>query len=182
MSEEAVDVCLIFAIYMSFLVLSQCNNLTRLLNGLNRSSSSTNFVTDDSIQLQRGNLDSSLINSLPLCEFKKNEREQIAINADCAICLGEFEEGELLKLLPNCSHGFHVSCIDTWFQSHSNCPLCRSRVTHDFVANPECSVSLYTLLQGLRREDFSTERAAHFQSIPSESLQNLEIRHEPCPD
>jgi len=28
-------------------------------------------------------------------------------------------------VLPQCGHGFHVSCIDTWLGSHSSCPSCR---------------------------------------------------------
>ncbi|KNA04688.1 hypothetical protein SOVF_197360 [Spinacia oleracea] len=37
-------------------------------------------------------------------------------------------EGEKARLLPKCNHGFHVECIDMWFQSHSTCPLCRDSV------------------------------------------------------
>jgi len=45
--------------------------------------------------------------------------------ADCAICLGEFVDGDELRALPQCGHTFHVSCIDTWLGSHSSCPSCR---------------------------------------------------------
>ncbi|XP_047062385.1 RING-H2 finger protein ATL51-like [Lolium rigidum] len=48
--------------------------------------------------------------------------------ADCSVCLGEFGDGELLRLLPKCGHAFHVPCIDTWLRAHVNCPLCRSDV------------------------------------------------------
>ena len=44
----------------------------------------------------------------------------------CAVCLGEFEEGEELRTLPECLHSFHVSCIDVWLISHPNCPICRA--------------------------------------------------------
>ena len=30
----------------------------------------------------------------------------------CAICFSEFEEGEAVKTLPKCLHGFHTECID----------------------------------------------------------------------
>jgi hypothetical protein len=42
--------------------------------------------------------------------------------------LGEFEDGELVRLLPKCGHVFHIPCIDTWLRAHVNCPLCRSDV------------------------------------------------------
>ncbi|ONK77154.1 uncharacterized protein A4U43_C02F3650 [Asparagus officinalis] len=44
---------------------------------------------------------------------------------DCPICLGEFADGEKVRVLPKCNHGFHVRCIDTWLASHSSCPTCR---------------------------------------------------------
>ncbi|KAM3697669.1 hypothetical protein ACB098_06G130400 [Castanea mollissima] len=44
---------------------------------------------------------------------------------ECPICLGEFADGEKVRVLPRCNHGFHVRCIDTWLGSHSSCPTCR---------------------------------------------------------
>ncbi|KAL9254643.1 RING-H2 finger protein ATL46-like protein [Drosera capensis] len=44
---------------------------------------------------------------------------------DCAVCLCEFSEQDKLRLLPLCSHAFHIDCIDTWLLSNSTCPLCR---------------------------------------------------------
>lgn len=51
---------------------------------------------------------------------------------DCPICLGEFMDGEKVRVLPKCSHGFHVRCIDTWLMSHSSCPTCR----HSLLEKP----------------------------------------------
>lgn len=44
---------------------------------------------------------------------------------ECPICLGEFLDGEKVRVLPQCNHGFHVRCIDVWLASHSSCPTCR---------------------------------------------------------
>ncbi|KAI3757782.1 hypothetical protein L6452_05325 [Arctium lappa] len=47
---------------------------------------------------------------------------------ECPICLGEFVDGEKVRVLPQCNHGFHVRCIDVWLASHSSCPTCRRLV------------------------------------------------------
>ncbi|KAJ6413383.1 hypothetical protein OIU84_006224 [Salix udensis] len=46
-------------------------------------------------------------------------------STECAICLGDFVEGDEVRVLPHCGHGFHVVCIDKWLGSHSSCPSCR---------------------------------------------------------
>ncbi|XP_022738323.1 RING-H2 finger protein ATL79-like [Durio zibethinus] len=45
--------------------------------------------------------------------------------AECAICLSEFVEGEGIQVLAKCKHGFHVQCIRQWLSSHYSCPTCR---------------------------------------------------------
>lgn len=52
-----------------------------------------------------------------------------AVAEHCAVCLGELEDGELGRLLPACSHAFHVGCIDAWLRLSSTCPVCRSAVS-----------------------------------------------------
>jgi len=47
---------------------------------------------------------------------------------DCPICLAEFVEGDEVRILPKCNHGFHMRCIDTWLASHSSCPTCRQNL------------------------------------------------------
>ncbi|XP_024987897.1 RING-H2 finger protein ATL52-like [Cynara cardunculus var. scolymus] len=47
----------------------------------------------------------------------------------CVVCLGKFEENEEVRIMPECAHVFHVSCIDMWLFSHTNCPLCRANAT-----------------------------------------------------
>ncbi|XVF11057.1 hypothetical protein REPUB_Repub07fG0236600 [Reevesia pubescens] len=71
-------------------------------------------------------LDEALIKSITVCKYKKGDG--LIEGTDCSVCLGEFQEDDSLRLLPKCSHAFHVHCIDTWLRSHSNCPLCRANI------------------------------------------------------
>ena len=47
------------------------------------------------------------------------------IGEKCSICNVEYQEGQILRNLNNCSHTFHYECVDTWFSRHSTCPICR---------------------------------------------------------
>ncbi|KAL2345981.1 hypothetical protein Fmac_007266 [Flemingia macrophylla] len=73
----------------------------------------------------RTGLDPSVLASLPVSIFQSKDLKD---GLECAVCLSEVVEGEKTRLLPKCNHGFHVDCIDMWFQSHATCPLCRNPV------------------------------------------------------
>lgn len=76
--------------------------------------------------VEANGLDEALIKSITMCKYKRGDG--LIDGSDCSVCLSEFEEGESIRLLPKCSHAFHVQCIDTWLKSHSNCPLCRANI------------------------------------------------------
>ncbi|KAF5739634.1 RING-H2 finger protein ATL46-like [Tripterygium wilfordii] len=73
--------------------------------------------------LHDSGLDQAFIDALPVFQYKEivGPKEP----CDCAVCLCEFSGKDKLRLLPMCSHAFHVGCIDTWLLSNSTCPLCR---------------------------------------------------------
>ncbi|ESW25645.1 hypothetical protein PHAVU_003G053400 [Phaseolus vulgaris] len=68
-------------------------------------------------------LDQAFIDALPVFLYK----DIIGLKEpfDCAVCLCQFSEQDMLRLLPICNHAFHIDCIDTWLLSNSTCPLCR---------------------------------------------------------
>jgi len=74
-------------------------------------------------------LQRSVIDSITVFKYKKDEG--LVDGTECSVCLGEFQEEESLRILPKCSHAFHIPCIDTWLSSHKNCPMCRAPVVND---------------------------------------------------
>ncbi|GFZ14256.1 RING/U-box superfamily protein [Actinidia rufa] len=81
-------------------------------------------------RVQTRGLDESVIQSIPILQFKKEKFEARERNfEECAVCLNEFKEEEKLRVIPNCSHVFHVDCIDVWLQRNVNCPLCRTSIS-----------------------------------------------------
>jgi len=76
--------------------------------------------------LHDSGLDQAFIDGLPVFLYK--EIVGLKEPFDCAVCLCEFSEQDKLRLLPMCSHAFHIGCIDTWLLSNSTCPLCRGNL------------------------------------------------------
>ncbi|KAK8661914.1 hypothetical protein V6N13_091502 [Hibiscus sabdariffa] len=66
---------------------------------------------------------------------------------DCPICLGEFMDGEKVRVLPKCHHGFHVRCIDTWLMSRSSCPTCRRSLLDQTTSSDAAAVTEDGILQ-----------------------------------
>lgn len=77
-------------------------------------------------------LNQSVISAITVCTYKKGEG--LIDGTECSVCLSEFEDDESLRLLPKCNHAFHLTCIDTWLRSHTNCPLCRAPIVADPAA------------------------------------------------
>ncbi|EXB64914.1 RING-H2 finger protein ATL29 [Morus notabilis] len=72
-------------------------------------------------------LDPRLIKSFPTLVYSsiKQVRKENQYGLECAICLVEFEDDSLLRLLTPCYHVFHQECVDLWLESHKTCPVCR---------------------------------------------------------
>jgi hypothetical protein len=53
---------------------------------------------------------------------------KLAGAAECAICLAEFVDGDAVRVMPACGHGFHARCIERWLAvgRRSSCPTCRA--------------------------------------------------------
>ncbi|KAK1420917.1 hypothetical protein QVD17_22886 [Tagetes erecta] len=99
--------------------------------------------------LHDSGVDQSFIDTLPVFVYKSIIGvKTITTPFDCAVCLCEFEGDDNLRLLPKCSHAFHMDCIDTWLLSHSTCPLCRSNLLSDYSPNTCCSPIVFVLESG----------------------------------
>ncbi|MBA0795879.1 hypothetical protein Gohar_006710 [Gossypium harknessii] len=107
--------------------------------------------------LHDAGVDQSFIDTLPVFHYKSIIGVKNPF--DCAVCLCEFEPEDKLRLLPKCSHAFHMECIDTWLLSHSTCPLCRASLLPDFSPNDSCSPIVLVLESGSESSrDIVTDR------------------------
>ncbi|KAF3329831.1 RING-H2 finger protein ATL70-like protein [Carex littledalei] len=49
-----------------------------------------------------------------------------ATAACCSVCLADYKDTDVLRVLPDCGHMFHVACVDPWLRSRPTCPVCRA--------------------------------------------------------
>ncbi|XP_004500836.1 RING-H2 finger protein ATL80 [Cicer arietinum] len=102
---------------LGLVAVARCGCLRRL-----RISSTTLTSTTTPPAAANKGVKKKVLRSLP----KHTATAESAVKfSDCAICLSEFTAGDEIRVLPQCGHGFHVSCIDAWLRSHSSCPSCR---------------------------------------------------------
>ncbi|KAM3343479.1 RING-H2 finger protein ATL40 [Capsicum galapagoense] len=97
-----------------------------------RGSQISNVTSVSQVEPPKHGLDPSIMTSLPIFLYKKSEQHTI----ECSICLSTIEDGELVRILPNCKHSFHVECIDKWFDCHSTCPVCRAEAKPHLSPEP----------------------------------------------
>ncbi|XP_058086335.1 RING-H2 finger protein ATL70-like [Magnolia sinica] len=69
--------------------------------------------------------DAILLNYPTLLYSHAKIHKKDTISSCCSICIAEYKDTDMLRLLPDCKHLFHVKCVDAWLQLHPTCPLCR---------------------------------------------------------
>ena len=93
------------------------------------------FVAEDDEEHERDlesaavGLNQAVINSYPKFQFSKDggftERTSNFCNT-CSICLCEYKDLEMLRMMPDCRHYFHLLCLDAWLKLNGSCPVCRN--------------------------------------------------------
>ncbi|KAM7512031.1 hypothetical protein LguiB_010906 [Lonicera macranthoides] len=105
----------------------------RLICGrLRRIESRQLFEIDSRIDLEQPEhritgLEPVVVAAIPTMKFDREAFSSME-DAQCTICLGEYQEKEVLRIMPKCGHSFHLSCIDVWLRKQSTCPVCRLSV------------------------------------------------------
>ncbi|CAK9319105.1 unnamed protein product [Citrullus colocynthis] len=127
------------------------------------------FVAEDDAAPDRDDengvvgLDQSVINSYPKFPFSR-DKSMAGANCVCSICLCEYKDAEMLRMMPECRHYFHLCCIDAWLKLNGSCPVCR---------NSPLPTPLSTPLQEEREKQglslqYLTKRGAHSRpKVPS---------------
>ncbi|XVF79972.1 hypothetical protein PTKIN_Ptkin15bG0033100 [Pterospermum kingtungense] len=125
---------------------------TRIICGRVRGAQSRQlFQTESRIDLEqpeqqiRG-LEPVIVAAIPTMRFNREAFSSIE-DAQCSICLGEYQEKEVLRIMPKCGHNFHLSCIDMWLRKQSTCPVCRLPLQESSDAKHMRPATLFRMTQ-----------------------------------
>ncbi|XP_030533828.1 RING-H2 finger protein ATL39-like [Rhodamnia argentea] len=122
---------------------------TRLICGrLRRDESRRTFELDSRIDVEQpehrvSGLEPVLVAAIPTMKFDQKAFSSLE-DAQCSICLGEYQEREVLRIMPKCGHNFHLSCIDTWLRKRSTCPVCRLHVQDSVLSKSAGTIAFET--------------------------------------
>lgn len=103
--------------------------ISSLLTGLLSGDSQIGSVSDLYFQiLQRGGTESEQPVPTQDDVYRATSIPTIheVVDGTCSICQEPCQsDGPTCRRINHCGHLFHLACIDTWFQTHSTCPMCR---------------------------------------------------------
>lgn len=102
--------------------------ISSLLGGLSEQRNGSSNLADFYFQILQQNIDpdSSVPTQDEIHHATTIPSIHDHIEGVCSICQDSYSsDGTTCRRIDHCGHIFHRSCIDTWFQTHSTCPMCR---------------------------------------------------------
>lgn len=124
------------------------------------------FEIDSRIDLERPEhritgLEPVMVAAIPTMKFNREAFSSMD-DAQCTICLGEYQEKEVLRIMPKCGHSFHLSCIDVWLRKQSTCPVCRLSVQDAFEAKHVRPVTISLAARSINSPEISIEHSSQW--------------------
>ncbi|KAL9303897.1 hypothetical protein ACSQ67_021160 [Phaseolus vulgaris] len=94
-------------------------------------------------------------------------------STQCVICLAEYKEKELLRIIPKCGHTFHLSCIDMWLRKQSTCPMCRLSLQNSSESKHVSHVT-FTIRHSLAESNTSERNIDSERQVEPNSMISLQ--------
>jgi hypothetical protein len=64
-------------------------------------------------------------------QYKHIGKYESRKETQCAICLSDFKNVDIIKVFYTCDHIFHKKCLLEWLKKSNSCPLCNHDLTND---------------------------------------------------
>lgn len=115
-------------------------------------------------------LEQVVVAAIPTMKYDQEAFSSLE-DAQCSICLGEYQEKEILRIMPKCGHSFHLSCIDIWLRKQSTCPVCRLPLQESFGPKHVRSATFSVARSFVDSENISTEHSQQWL-LPGSELRS----------
>lgn len=107
----------------------------------NSQSIANSNTTDHRLRLDiESGIDEATLRNYPTLLYSENKAHHDSLSS-CSICLGDYKDADMLRLLPDCGHVFHLKCIDPWLRLHPTCPMCRNSPLPSPLSTPLAEVA-----------------------------------------
>ncbi|CAA2970230.1 RING-H2 finger ATL70-like [Olea europaea subsp. europaea] len=118
----------VITIYASYMCTRGQGQGGATLNNHHFSTHQSSTTSTDDNSWHPSGLDETTISTYPQFLYSKLKSHKCESTASaCSICLADYKDTDLLRLMPDCGHFFHLLCIDHWLKTvdkhQSNCPL-----------------------------------------------------------
>lgn len=110
-----------------------------LRRGLRRSPSMLELSA--SVEMEEGLSQATLMSYPKLLYSKAKLRYKDSTATCCSICLADYKADDVLRMLPDCEHLFHLKCVDPWLLLHPTCPVCRTSPLPTPMSTPMAEVA-----------------------------------------
>jgi hypothetical protein len=95
----------------------------------------------------------------------------------CSVCQDHVQEGERVRVIQGCQHGFHAACIEPWLLNKGTCALCRAPIDERLQ---RVSNRLHTIMltnPGFNVDDFLNQVETVAQQAVIETPENILKRY-----
>ncbi|KAJ8447194.1 hypothetical protein Cgig2_030425 [Carnegiea gigantea] len=128
--------------------LSYLSRATTVLRSVRRP---TNMANPSFFTIAEAGLDEATLNSFPTVPYSQAKVQGFyKEGSSCSICLGEYKESDVLRVLPDCGHSFHQNCVDPWLRLRPTCPICRNSPLPSPMPTPLAEVAPLTAARGVK--------------------------------
>ncbi|PUZ75905.1 hypothetical protein GQ55_1G247700 [Panicum hallii var. hallii] len=123
----AFSVSAFFVLFVFTRLLCARLHLSRAAAAADRAAGDAFVVSAYNVERGIHGLQPSVVTTFPTVKLGDGGPQRPPVQeAQCPVCLEEYEAKDVVRVLPACGHAFHAPCIDAWLRQHPTCPVCRA--------------------------------------------------------